>query len=786
MLSPTDILHANILIVDDQLANVLLLEQMLSGAGYTTLTSTRDPQVVCELHRKHRYDLILLDLQMPGLDGFQVMEGLKEIETDGYLPVLVITAQPDHKLRALKAGAKDFVSKPFDLAEVLLRVRNLLEVRLLHQKLTIHNFTRLENSQRMAGLGDWEYDLASRRMVWSEGIYRLLGVARLRYPPSIANYERLVHPDDLAHVQRMRAAAGSGTRRIDFEHRLIRPDGEVRHIHQIIETSIDASGRPERETGTIQDITERKLAGVALHRSEERFKFVARAVSDVVWDWDLTGDTLWWNDGFLTTFGFAAGEIAPSIAAWTNRIHPDDRSRVVGSIHRAIDTGMESWSEEYRFLRKDGTHAFVQDRGYIVRDAAGRGIRMVGGMRDLTEQKKTAEQLLRAQRMESIGTLASGIAHDLNNVLAPVLMSIELLKRDASNDPRHIKILNIIDASSRRGADLVRQVLAFARGPDGRRTALRLRTLIRDLEGIISETFPRNIRIVSDVADDLWAITGDPTQLHQVLLNLAVNARDAMPHGGTLTLTASDITIDAQYAGMSHEAKSGPHVLLQVTDTGTGMPPEICARIFEPFFTTKEPGRGTGIGLATVHTVVHSHGGFLNVESEVGEGTTFSIYLPADPALQPTATLQPEPLQLPAGRGELVLVVDDESSIREITQQTLETFGYRVITAGDGAEAVALYARQANDIAVVLTDMMMPIMDGSATIQVLLRINPAIRIIATSGIASGDNVAKARQAGAPDFLVKPYTAETLLKFLREVLDRPVRPPPVATAPLPAA
>jgi CheY-like chemotaxis protein len=216
-------------------------------------------------------------------------------------------------------------------------------------------------------------------------------------------------------------------------------------------------------------------------------------------------------------------------------------------------------------------------------------------------------------------------------------------------------------------------------------------------------------------------------------------------------------------------------VLLQVTDTGTGMPPEICARIFEPFFTTKEPGRGTGIGLATVHTVVHSHGGFLNVESEVGEGTTFSIYLPADPALQPTATLQPEPLQLPAGRGELVLVVDDESSIREITQQTLETFGYRVITAGDGAEAVALYARQAEDIAVVLTDMMMPIMDGVATIQVLLRINPAVRIIAASGIDSGDTVAQASNAGVKHFLLKPYTTETLLKLFRELLDRPASP-----------
>jgi CheY-like chemotaxis protein len=256
-----------------------------------------------------------------------------------------------------------------------------------------------------------------------------------------------------------------------------------------------------------------------------------------------------------------------------------------------------------------------------------------------------------------------------------------------------------------------------------------------------------------------------------VLLNLAVNARDAMPHGGTLTLTASNLTIDAQYAGMSQEAKAGPHVLLQVTDTGHGMSPEVRERIFEPFFTTKELGKGTGIGLATVHTVVKSHGGFLNVESEVGRGTTFKIYLPADPTLRAEDPAS-VPVELPRGRNELVLVVDDEFSIRDITQQTLEAFGYRVITATDGAEAVALYAKQGSEIAVVLTDMMMPIMDGVATIQVLLRINPAVRIIAASGIDSGDTVAQASNAGVKHFLIKPYTTETLLKLFREILDRP--------------
>ena len=454
----------------------------------------------------------------------------------------------------------------------------------------------------------------------------------------------------------------------------------------------------------------------------------------------------------------------------TGRIHPDDRAGVVASMQKAICGADEAWGSEYRFLRKDGTYAWVQDCGYILRNDAGEGVRMVGGMRDLTEQKKMEAQQMRAQRVESIGTLAGGIAHDLNNVLAPIMMSIELLKIDSVNDPRRSKILDTIHVSCRRGADLVRQVLSFALGLDGKRVAIRLGPQIDDLKVIISETFPRNIRIESNVPKTLWPVTGDPTQLHQVLLNLAVNARDAMPQGGVLTLAASNVTNDAQFAATGQDAKVGTYVLLQVRDTGLGIPPEVRDRIFEPFFTTKEIGKGTGIGLATVLTVVRSHGGFLNVESEVGRGSCFKIYLPADPAHRVTEVAPPTLPTVPRGNGELVLVIDDEFSIRDITKQTLEAFGYHVLTAGDGAEGVALYAKHAHEIAVVITDMMMPILDGPATIQVLTRINPAVKIIGASGIDSGESKAKAMRSGVKFFLLKPYTAETLLRLFREVLD----------------
>jgi PAS domain S-box-containing protein len=767
MIGSSDILKAKILIVDDQAPNVVLLEEMLRGAGYVSIASTMDPNTVCELHRKNRYDLILLDLQMPGMDGFQVMENLKEIETSGYLPVLVVTAQPAHKLGALKAGAKDFVSKPFDLPEVLLRVYNMLEVRLLHLNET-RNHARLENSQRIAGVGDWEYDFTLRRMIWSEEVYQILGIPVEDSPPDAETFYDRVHPADLAFIHREKKAAREELRRVSLEHRVIRPNGEVRYIHQIIETIVDDHGQPLRESGTVQDITERKRAQVALRLSEERFKLVARAVSDVVWDWDLSMNTLWWTEGFLNTFGFVASEVGLGIESWSNRIHSEERGQVVESIHRAIDDGSESWTAEYRFRRKDGSHAFVQDRGYILRDATGKGVRMVGGIRDLTQQKKMEVQYLRAQRMD---TLAGSIAHSLNSVLAPIMMSIDVLKLGSVDAKRRGKILDTIDGSCRRGADLVRQIVSFARGLDDQQSTIQPRNLFSDLEGVISETFPSNIHIVTEVPNDLWPITGNPTQLHQVLHSLAVKARDAMSHGGTLTLTATNLTIDSQYAGTSQEAKAGPHVCLQITDTGIGIPPEVVNRTFEPFFTTKELGKDTGIGLATVDAVVKSHGGFLNVENEVGQGTTFKIYLPADPSLHSDEkeTLH---LELPHGRGELVLVADEDFSIRDITQQTLEAYGYRVITASDGADAIALYARQAKQIGVVLIDLRMPVIDGAATIEVLMRIDPTIKIIATSGIDSGDDAAKAAYAGVKHLLPKPYPAETLVKLLREVLDSP--------------
>jgi len=542
-----------------------------------------------------------------------------------------------------------------------------------------------------------------------------------------------------------------------------------RHVDVEFVSNIYQEGEHQIIQCNIRDISARKLADAALRKSKERFSLAARAVSDVIWDWDLASGNLWWSDGFMTTFGYLANEIKPSVESWKSRIHPDDLGHISDTIQNAIDTGAEFWAAEYRFQRRDGSYAIVQDNAGILRNTAGKATRMTGGMRDLTDQRRMEDQHLRNNRMESIGTLAGGIAHDLNNVLAPIMMSIELLKYDSSIDAERTTILDTIQVSCSRGADLVRQVLSFARGLDGKRISVRVRHLIEELNAMIGKTFPSNITITTRVPNDLWSIVGDPSQLHQVLLNLAINARDAMPNGGTLAMAASNFTLDTKAARASRKACTGRYVLIQVSDTGLGIPPEIRERIFEPFFTTKDFGKGTGFGLATVHTIVKNHGGFLELESEVGHGTVLKVYLPADPAIPSVTTTPPFQSELPRGHDELLLVVDDEFSIRDITQRTLEAFGYRVITANNGAEAVDLFTKQSQEIALVLTDMMMPIMDGATSIPLLKRINPSAKIIVVSGLDVTDKLSK---AGAYDFLPKPFTALTLLRLVRNVLDRP--------------
>ncbi|MBN8420368.1 MAG: response regulator [Verrucomicrobia bacterium] len=471
----------------------------------------------------------------------------------------------------------------------------------------------------------------------------------------------------------------------------------------------------------------------------------------------------YWNKSAERLYGWAAAE---AVGRLVTEIKDHGTDVFLHAFEKVIQTG--EWDGELQQVAKDGRKLTVEGRWTLLRDAAGQPRSILVINTDITESKEVEKQLLRAQRMESLGTLAGGIAHDLNNALTPIMMSIELLKLH-EQDALRMGVLATIENSARRGADMVRQVLSFSRGVEGQRVEIQAGHLLKGIEKIASETFHKNIRVSSDVPANLWRVLGDPTQIHQMLLNLCVNARDAMLNGGVLNLSASNQLLDGQCAAMIPGAKPGPYLLIELEDTGTGMPPDVMDRIFEPFFTTKELGKGTGLGLSSALAIIKSHQGFIRASSELHKGSKFQVYLPAQMA---EGSSPPPPVQteIPHGNGELVLLIDDEEPVRHITGQTLESFGYRVLPAVDGVEASTLYAAHKEQVAVVLTDMMMPVMDGPATIQVLLRMNPNVRIIAASGLSVKDMVAKATSAGVTDFIPKPYTAETLLRMLHKVLN----------------
>jgi signal transduction histidine kinase/CheY-like chemotaxis protein len=426
-----------------------------------------------------------------------------------------------------------------------------------------------------------------------------------------------------------------------------------------------------------------------------------------------------------------------------------------------------AWSGELASQTKGGQEVLVEGRWTLVRDEFGDPRSVLSINTDVTDKKKLEGQFLRAQRMESIGTLAGGIAHDLNNVLGPIIMAVDLFRLKMT-DPRDLELLETVSVSAHRGVEMVKQVLSFARGIEGQRALIRPAQLLKEIQRIVRDTFPKSITVHVAVPDETWHLLGDPTQLHQVLLNLCVNARDAMPQGGKLQLSASNVEIDPQFAAMHSDAEPGSYVALEVVDNGVGIEPDIEGKIFEPFFTTKAVGAGTGLGLSTTLAITRSHGGFITVESALGKGTKFRVYLPAD-IMTDEASGDEIHGDLPKGNGECVLIIDDEASVRSITSQTLEAFGYRVMLAADGAEGVATYAQHVRDIAVVLTDMMMPVMDGAATIRALTRLNPAVKIIAASGLTSKAAEAEAAGDGVAVFLPKPYTASALLTALREIL-----------------
>ncbi|MBD2362090.1 response regulator [Anabaena minutissima FACHB-250] len=647
-----------ILIVDDTHINLEMLFDFLANTGYRVLVA-EDGESALATAEYSPPDLILLDILMPGIDGFETCRRLKSNELTKDIPVIFMTAISEtvDKVKALSLGAVDYITKPLQHEELLARVQLHLRIRNLTKKLQAQN-------QRL------EMEIEERTQA---------------------------------------------------ENKL-------------------------REQAALLDIT-----------------------TDAVLVKDFNEHIFFWNKGAENLYGWQAQEVIGKNVRQLLYL-PDAFPQLQNVLNSLTDC--DFWYGELHQVTRQGKKIIVASRWNVMRDQNGQPQSILTVNTDITEKKQLESQFLRAQRLESIGTLAGGIAHDLNNVLTPILTAAQLLQIKLPNvDDRSQRMFQTIESNAKRGAALVKQVLQFTRGVEGKRTIVQINYLFSEIKQIVQETFPKSIEFSTNIQPELWTVIGDATNLHQVLMNLVVNARDAMPEGGSLSVCAENLFIDEHYARMNLGASVGHYIVISITDTGMGIEPEILDRIFEPFFTTKDVGKGTGLGLSTVQGIIKSHNGFVKVYSEVGKGTKFQVFLLA---VEAVANASVKDLELLKGNGELVLVVDDEAKILETTKILLEAYNYSVLTAEDGMEAIALYAQHQDKISLVLMDMMMPVMDGNNTIRALQKINSLVNIVGVSGLLTSTQLTKTVRV--KKLLAKPYTQKELLETLHNILSQTSKTP----------
>ncbi len=507
-----------------------------------------------------------------------------------------------------------------------------------------------------------------------------------------------------------------------------------------------------------RDLTEEH----ASQAKQQQLSAVMKQVRDAIIVCDLVGNIRSWNDGATLLYGKSEAEV----------IGCNARDVLFSKQPELWDKGYESmlqagvYSAELQQVGSDGRDLVVEHRRSLIHDTEGTPSAQLLLNIDITERKREEVMERRSQRLESIGTLAGGVAHDLNNVLTPILMSAKLVKRGSNNSSR---LLDTIILSAERGGRMIKKLLAFAGGDKSDRKLIDVREIVLEAGEMLNHTLPKTIDLQIRTPDKLLPILGDATELSQVLMNLAINSRDAMPDGGRLEIEISDFHVDSSRAKRSDSLQVGSYVLITVADTGEGIPANIVDRIFDPFFTTKSQGKGTGLGLATTLGIVRSYGGDIDVYSELGIGTTFSVYLPSSPIDVGFTHQHDAQIETPSGEGETVLIVDDESMILETARETLESAGYRVLSASGGADALTLYKQRKSEIDLVLLDMMMPTMDGFEVKKELKAISPDVRIIASSGLRRPGHEG-GKMADVNGFLAKPYSDEQLLQTVRKVLE----------------
>lgn len=660
-------------------------------------------------------------------------------------------------------GINSFTKNAFFEAELKLLeiIKTQIETAILnarHVEALKYSEERYQTLTEVSPLGIFQTDAGGNVLYVNKRFCEITGVSR--EDARSGRGAMWIHPDDREHVMRKWEEASVEGLEFKAEHRFKKEDGTVVWVAVHALPLKSGSGEMHGYVGTLADVTERKL-------SEEKIRFQASLLDQVrnsIVATNLEGEIIYWN------------KFAEELTYWKEsevlgrNLLKVSLSNMSEGDARDIMTALQTtgyWEGELVSKRMDGTSFPTHIVSTEIKNDGGEVIGYVGVGTDITEKKNLEARLLRTQRLESIGMLAGGIAHDLNNILQPILMSINLL-RPGRNEAGSERILDVLETSARRGADLIRQVLSFAKGIQSEKETLSIKRLLDDIAAIMNETFPKNIEVSLDAAPDTWNVSGNYTQMHQVILNICLNARDAMPEGGGISLTAENVhgggETQERPAGLSPEN----YILIKIEDTGCGIEPGIIDKVFDPFFTTKGSEKGTGLGLATAYGIVNEHGGAIHVESEVGKGSVFYVYLPAvHSGVEEAESMGPEQHSL-VGKGETILVVDDEKAILEITSSVLEEFGYVVITAENGKQALEIVDGMPGRIDAAIVDMMMPIMNGTEVVKALKERLPGLRIITVSGYQKEHELITVEENLVDAFIPKPFSAETLLRALSGV------------------